>query len=91
MLTLQDAAAGAGEPLSPRSRANSAKASAPDPSGGVPNMGCVTVIGPVKGVYHLGYQAEGSAIFYSINEFVSKELAEVTAWRMNSNRAKGIV
>jgi hypothetical protein len=49
----------------------------------------ITVIGPVNGVYHLGYQASDSNVFYSINEFVSRELAEITAWRMNSARVMG--
>lgn len=51
----------------------------------------ITVIGPIDGLYHLGYQVDGSRIFYSINLFVSKELADITAWRMNTNRMKGIV
>lgn len=54
-------------------------------------MSEILVIGPVNGVYHLGYQVVGSNKFYSLHQFISKALADLTAWRMNSNREKGIV
>lgn len=54
-------------------------------------MSQIVVIGPVKGLHLLGYYVESSSKFYVIQEFVSEELANLTAWRMNSNRAKGIV
>lgn len=45
-------------------------------------MSEVSVIGPIKGFYYLGYH-RGSK-FYSIKEFVSKELAQAIALKMRS-------
>lgn len=47
-----------------------------------------TVTGPIDGLYHVGYQSAISNTFYSISEFVSKELAHVTADRMNDERRR---
>lgn len=52
-------------------------------------MPAITVIGPINGVYHLGYQTAGG--FYSINEFVSKDLAALAAWKMTSDRQTGVM
>lgn len=44
----------------------------------------VTVIGPIDGLYHVGYQDANSPKFYSINSFASEALAHVTAERLNA-------
>jgi len=54
------------------------------------NMHTIVVIGPIDGFYLLGYYANGCNTFYVMHKFCSKELAELTAWRMNSNREKGV-
>jgi hypothetical protein len=51
----------------------------------------IVVVGPVNGLYHLAYDVPGTNRYLSINPFVSKELADITAWRMNFNRQRGIV
>lgn len=53
-------------------------------------MHSIVVIGPVDGYHLLGYYAEGSNKFYVMHKFCSKALADLTAWRMNSGRQKGI-
>lgn len=50
----------------------------------------IIVVGPIDGQYILGYFSEGSGTLYIIHKFFSKEFANLTAWRMNSNRQKGI-
>lgn len=49
-------------------------------------METYTVIGPVGGVYHVGYYGPGGK-FYSAHEFVSKDSAHITAHRMNQTLA----
>lgn len=49
----------------------------------------IVVVGPIDGLYHLGYWDEDARTFYSIQTFTSKTLADLTAWRMNQERQKG--
>ena len=50
-------------------------------------MTTILVIGPCSdGLYHLGYQSAVSNTFYSINEFVNKDLAQAMADKMNRDR-----
>lgn len=51
-------------------------------------MDTIIVIGPLDdGLYHLGYQSKQSNIFYSISEFVSEDMAQAMAYKMNCDRA----
>lgn len=53
-------------------------------------MDTVKVIGPIKGVYHLGFQSVDSLVFRSINEFVNRELAQAMANKMNYDMARSL-
>lgn len=48
-----------------------------------------SVIGPVGGYYHVGYFAN-SGVFFSAHEFVSNDLAHLTAYRMNQTLEVGV-
>lgn len=48
----------------------------------------ITVIGPVNGLYHLGYHKPDELKFLSINEFVSQDLAWAMAWKMNRDNTR---
>lgn len=41
------------------------------------------------GLWHLCYYRQIEDKFYSFQSFVSKDLAEATAWKMNRDRQKG--
>lgn len=51
----------------------------------------ILVIGPVKGVYHLAYHDDGSGVFYSIQEFTKKEMAQAIADKMNRCRISDFI
>lgn len=47
------------------------------------------VVGPVGGVYHVGtYAADGR--FYSAQQFVGKDAADLTAHRLNQQLLSGV-
>lgn len=49
----------------------------------------ITVIGPLSdGLYHLGYQVEGSNQFYSIDVFTNRNLAQAMADKMMRDRIR---
>jgi hypothetical protein len=52
-------------------------------------MHSYTVIGPIKGIYHVGFYWAGGK-FFSVHEFTNEGLAHVTAQRMNQNLAFGM-
>lgn len=47
-------------------------------------MHTYTVIGPVGGVYHVGFYGPAGQ-FFSAHEFISEDLAHISAHRMNQN------
>lgn len=51
-------------------------------------MHTYTVTGPIGGIYHVGFFGPAGQ-FFSAHEFVSKDLADLTAWRMNQTLAAG--
>lgn len=49
----------------------------------------ITVIGPLSdGLYHLGYMAEDSDQFFSIDVFTNPDLAQAMADKMMRDRAR---